>query len=96
MIYSKNFCGGYIDNHGSSNDCYKMNQNESLPFVKMNHRRQDASSVVYNNSLWITGGIDKFYGSLKSTEYIFLTGESVPGPDLPHNLWLHAMVNIRT
>ena len=42
-------------------DCYKINQEihhqeEAILFVKMKEKRSGASSIVYNNKLWITGG----------------------------------------
>ena len=39
-------------------DCYMINQEEAVLFVKMKEKRSGASSIVYDNKLWITGGIN--------------------------------------
>ena len=37
-------------------DCYMINHEEAVLFVKMKEKRSSASSIVYDNKLWITGG----------------------------------------
>lgn len=39
-------------------DCYSINQNEAVLFAKMKEKRTGASSIVYDNKLWITGGMN--------------------------------------
>ena len=57
-----------------------------------------AASIVYNDTLWITGGLEKNPYTMNevhdSSEYILSSGKSVVGPKLPMKMVGHAMVNI--
>ena len=37
-------------------ECYAINQKGTFLFVNMKEKRSEASSIVYDNKLWITGG----------------------------------------
>ena len=52
-----------------------------------------ASIVVNDTTLWVTGGYDNTFISLKSTDFVTLEG-SQPGPDMPQALVAHTMVAI--
>ena len=67
----------------------------------MSEERAFAASLTYENSLWITGGLD--YGQdydnfipFSSTEYILKNGESVKGPQLPLGLAAHTIIGINS
>jgi len=73
-------CGGTFRNHGmpATDRCYQLNEDGFMLFAQMRKKRFSASSVVYNNTIWITGGNDD-YGhlsetSFNSTEYILPNG----------------------
>ena len=56
--------------------------------------REFAASIVLNDKiLWVTGGSNG--GILASTEYVTVTG-TIPGPNLPMGLMIHAMVAINS
>jgi hypothetical protein len=89
-------CGGEDQNIGESFDeCYSLNGKVATLITHMSAKRTYAASLVINGaSLWITGGWSSDTGStLASSEYITLEG-SVPGPDMPIPLDLHALVAI--
>ena len=46
-------------------------------------RSQAASVVLSNNTLWVTGGIDKSHKPIKTTEFVTKDGQTSQGPDLP-------------
>ena len=96
-------CGGsFYDNEDynmhSSDKCFSLNQSGTSLFTMTFEKRSYAASIVYNNTIWITGGFDSdvkpYVSTLKSTEYILKSGESVMGPDLPTKLFAHEMVKI--
>ena len=99
-------CGGvYNFQNGSrpkaSNKCYLLDRYSSRLFATMSEERAFAASLTYENSLWITGGLD--YGQdydnfrpFSSTEYIMKNGESVKGPELPLGLAAHTIIGINS
>lgn len=87
-------CGG----HPATDSCYIIgNGNETA--VKMFERREDAASIVINETLlWVTGGSNGDE-SLMSTEFIELhggSGSTSPGPDMPIALDGHSMVSLNS
>ena len=87
-------CGGG-NTEGSSDECYSLNGQVATLITHMSVKREYAASLVINGaSLWITGGWNTDTGYWNaSTEYITLEG-SIPGPDMPIPLELHALVAI--
>ena len=89
-------CGGADMNIGESFDeCYSLNGKVATLITHMTAKRQYAASLVINGaSLWITGGWSSdTYSTFASSEYITLEG-SIPGPEMPIPLDLHALVAI--
>ena len=88
-------CGGGDLNIGESFDeCYSLNGKVATLITHMSAKRQYAASLVINGaSLWITGGWSSDTGTLATSEYITLEG-SIPGPDMPIPVDLHALVAI--
>jgi hypothetical protein len=85
-------CGGW----GGSDyvqECYSLTSEKATLVSHMSVGRKFAASIVYGNTLWVTGG--KVYNGdgMDSTEYVTVTG-STPGPDLPMALFLHAIAAI--
>ena len=86
-------CGGGIPGE-SFDECYSLNGKVATLITHMSAKRKYAASLVINGaSLWITGGWSSDNGRLASSEYITLEG-SIPGPDMPIPLDLHALVAI--
>ena len=84
-------CGGY-DGDGFVDECYSLTSEKATLVTHMSVGRYHAASTVINdNTLWVTGG----YGSTASTEYVSVTGTML-GPDLPMALEFHAMVAINS
>ena len=80
-------CGGY-----NNDECYSLTSEKATLVTHMSVGGWYAASIViYDNTLWVTGGYDS--GSLVSTDYVIMTG-TMPGPNLPMALWRHAMVAI--
>lgn len=85
-------CGGY-NNGIYSQKCFKlaMDGSQWTQIANLRIARAEASAIVVNNSLWITGGHDK--GTyLMSTELVTLDKEPSKGYDLYEPLALHCMV----
>ena len=72
-------CGG--ESFGQRIDeCYSLNGETAKFVTKMSVKRDDAASIILNETiLWITGGNEN-WNPLASSEYIRLSGSS-PGPD---------------
>ena len=87
-------CGGGIPGE-SFDECYSLNGKVATLITHMSAKRAYAASLVINGaSLWITGGLNSDTGSyLASSEYITLEG-SIPGPDIPIHIIVHALVAI--
>ena len=87
-------CGGGIPGE-TFDECYSLNGKVATLITHMSTKREYAASLVINGaSLWITGGYNiDTDGRLASSEYITLEG-SIPGPDMPIPLDLHALVAI--
>jgi hypothetical protein len=84
-------CGGN-DGSWDNDECYSLTSEKATLVTHMSVGRYFAASIVLNdNTLWVTGGLN--IGYLASTDYVKMTG-TMPGPDLPMALWLHAMVAI--
>ena len=60
----------------------------------MMKKRIGAASIVYNDTIWVTGGHEKIPLYHDSSEYILSSGQSVAGPNLPMKMAYHAIVNI--
>ena len=81
-------CGGWP----YTDKCYKLTAKNAVMVATMTTKRALFASVTINGTkLWITGGYDG--GSLSSSEFVQLNG-TMPGPDLPIPLYMHAMINI--
>ena len=89
-------CGGYSTTSWTRHDkCYKLGT--TTPVATMSKKRMYAASVVVGNKLWITGGSDDTYVTIKSTEFVDpVTGTVEPGPDLPQETCWHCMVMINS
>jgi hypothetical protein len=87
-------CGGGIDGE-ALDECYSLNGKVATLITHMSAKRKYAASLVINGtSLWITGGVNMdTHSRLASSEYITLEG-SIPGPDMPIPIDLHALVAI--
>jgi hypothetical protein len=87
-------CGGGIPGE-TFDECYSLNGKVATLITQMSAKRQYAASLVINGaSLWITGGYSSDSGaSGASSEYITLEG-SIPGPEMPISIALHALVAI--
>jgi hypothetical protein len=84
-------CGGwdvsYVD------ECYSLTSEKATLVTHMSVWRKNAASIVIDdNTLWVTGG---YGGYLASTEYVTMTGTML-GPDMPMGLSGHAMVAINS
>ncbi len=101
-------CGGDngdLDNRDDYSDkCYVLqkanNQYQwTLMEPRMKAKRQAASSIVYGNNIWITGGKDG-PNRLKSTEIVTMTDSNTfevnRGPDLPIPSRYHCMVKLNS
>ena len=85
-------CGGGMDVE-SFDECYSLNGKVATLITHMTAKRAYAASLVINGaSLWITGGWSSDT-SIATSEYITLEG-SIPGPDMPIPIYLHALVAI--
>jgi N-acetylneuraminic acid mutarotase len=87
-------CGGH--------ECYSLTSEKATLVTHMSVWRKYAASIVFNdNTLWVTGGYGGGGGAgtvavyFASTEYVTVTG-TMPGPDLPMDLYKHAMVAINS
>jgi hypothetical protein len=87
--------GGDLNMYESFDECYSMNGKVATLITHMSAKRKYAASLVINGaSLWITGGFSLDTDSrLASSEYITLEG-SIPGPDMPIPVDVHALVAI--
>ena len=77
-------CGGYDGQ--VHNECHQMAQNNISTFnshLKSKRAGAATTTKVPSKSLWVTGGINRSDGYLKSTEVIQRDGTIVAGPDLP-------------
>ena len=94
-------CGGYGRANGESSDnsqssCYSfdtLSQAWTL-LAEMNTKRYYPSSVVTNKGLWVTGGMNNGGHYLASTEYIYINGSVINGPNLPSARYGHCMVTL--
>jgi hypothetical protein len=88
-------CGGWSD--GYLDECYSLTSEKATLVTHMSVGRRDAASIVINdNTLWVTGGSNwNVGGRLASTEYVTVTGTML-GPDLPMALDSHAIVAINS
>ena len=69
-------CGGYSNNYPASyhDECYKVTANKAVLLGRMSSKRKNAASVVIKNStLWVTGGYSG-NSALSSTDFIYLNG----------------------
>ena len=82
-----------------SDECYSITSQKATLVTHMSVERVDAASIVLNdNTLWVTGGLDKYgvnHGRSASTEHVKMSG-SMAGPDLPMALDSHAMAAINS
>ena len=87
-------CGGTDDNFEIIQDCHVIGQSEMK--IKMNTKRDDAASVVLDQSkLWIVGGSNAEDGgvkALRSTEFIKLDQPSAEGPEMQFTIRAHSMI----
>ena len=72
-------CGGYSNaNRDYSNKCFTPGNSSTV--AVMEHKRAMAASIVVGSSrLWITGGWNGQERSLKSSEFIGLSGATASG-----------------
>ena len=90
-------CGGGNINIGefeAFDECYSLNGKVAKLITHMSAKRAFAASLVISGaSLWITGGLNTDTNTLATSEYITLEG-SIPGPDMPIPIYVHALVAI--
>ena len=84
-------CGGIPPR---SSACYSFSSDyQWRNLSKMSTEKVGSSVISYIDRIWITGGdVDSGYGTLNSTEYIFLDGSREDGPELPQRRYLHCSV----
>ena len=90
-------CGGRDTNY-VSDECYSLTSDKATLVTHMSVQRAYAASIVLNDkTLWVTGGGNDGVNPvrLESTEYVKETG-TMFGPDLPMDLYAHAMVAINS
>ena len=99
-------CGGELYDDGyegraMENSCYifDLTSNAWKLLAKMSVARSDFASVPMTGALWVTGGSTrKGLQVAKSeditTEFIYLNGTVLPGPDLPSPRDDHCMVTL--
>ena len=68
-------CGGLSQHETLYHDeCYKVTANKAVLLGRMSSKRKNAASVVIKNStLWVTGGYSGNF-ALSSTDFIYLNG----------------------
>ena len=78
-------------------ECYSLTSEKATFVTHMSVWRLNAASIVINdNTLWVTGGYNGWYGgTLASTEYVTVTGTML-GPDLLMAICYHAIVAINS
>ncbi len=91
-------CGGYnTESIVYENICHTVGKEDGagLPF-NMTDARFLASSIVINEGkvLWITGGRDRSYTKLNTSNYVNVVGGSNIGPDLPTQLSSHCILTV--
>merc|ERR1711970_1395953 len=94
-------CGGYgkAKNESSNkmqSSCYSFDTPSQAwkLLAEMNSKRYYPSSVVTNEGLWVTGGFNADNSNLASTEYIYINGSVINGPNLPSVRSDHCMVTL--
>ena len=79
-------CGGLDDHTGFISACYRHDPETNFwsYFTSLHTARALPASAIVEDKLWVIGGGAGIYGNgIKSTEFIYPNGKSVPGPNLP-------------
>ena len=73
-------CGGHSQIESLYHDeCYKVTANKAVLLGRMSSKRKNAASVVIKNStLWVTGGYSGNF-ALSSSDFIYLNGSIYMG-----------------
>ena len=99
-------CGGELYDDGyegraMENSCYifDLPSNTWKLLAKMSVARSDFASVSMNAALWVTGGstrkgLDMAKSEDITTEFIYLNGTVLPGPNMPSPRDDHCMVTL--
>ena len=93
--------GGLLDGLpvvcGGGDQIHSIDKNQSKFLGQLTVERWGAASVVLsNNTLWVTGGEDQSWKTLKTTELVTKEGKTSKGPDLPLALEDHAIVALNS
>jgi len=83
-------CGG---GYPLTPDCYEYCEVDKAwkKLSSMQTARNDAKAVALDGALWVTGGDDRKYDALKSTEIMYLNGTVKAGPELPEAISGHCI-----
>ena len=85
-------CGGNNDKQ-----IHSIAKDQSKFLGQLSVTRREAASVVLSNStLWVTGGYDQSGYPMKTTELVTKDGQTSQGPDLPLALNSHAIVPLNS
>lgn len=83
------FCGGYDEDHTILSDCY-MVDGSSQTVGHMLEPRMNGASFQMQDSIWIIGGYTN-NGGTNSSEFIYLNGTAIQGPELPLPVYDHCV-----
>jgi len=82
-------CGG---GYPLTSDCYVYGEdNKWTKLANMAIPKNSMASVAFPNALWVTGGDNSNYDSVKTTELIYLDGTVKNGPELPEAMASHCI-----
>ena len=87
-------CGGE-DREKEQNACYQITEISTNYLNRLTETRGYAAGVkVDEDTLWITGGWEEHDHERDSSDYVYSSGQVVPGPRLPKRSWGHQMVKV--
>ena len=87
-------CGGITDEI-TSDVCYTLDKDKATNATKLSVKRAHSTSIILDSThLWISGGIDEEAGLIHSSSELVNIESTNPGPELPRQLFMHAMVSL--
>jgi hypothetical protein len=86
-------CGGGWNPY--RNVCYVVNQ-PGQSSEMLEKRAWSASLTLNSTHLWITGGANGNGTKLQTSEFVSIGQPAVKGPDLPHAVYMHCLVRVKT
>ena len=88
-------CGG-IANEATSDKCFTLDKDKATSVTTMLVKRSHSTSIILDsNHLWVSGGLDLETGLVHSSSELVNVGSTYPGPELPRQLYMHAMVSVQ-